>query len=347
LPLCAALVFLAGARFLDIPGGAFMGAALASAAVRLSWARAQAPPRALQFFARLVLGLTIGIPVTGEALRMAQAALLPIVLAIGGLIALSFLSAWLSSKISGLDFTTSLCASSPGAASTMVVLSEDLGGQSSLVAVLHTFRIILIVVCMPGALGIVEAQGGAFAGAGGLGAASGISSFEYYGKLSFLVAAGIPLAYFFRRRKIPAAEIMAGILVAGVLNPLALHLQSYPLSWQIFSIWILGTNIGCQMTRESLKALRRHIFVCGVLTALLVAAGFLLGALLYMSTSLDLITSILGSCPGGMDAMILLAGDMGANVPLVATMHTARQILIMFIMPFFIRRLITKKGASP
>jgi membrane AbrB-like protein len=155
------------------------------------------------------------------------------------------------------------------------------------------------------------------------------------------------LAYFFQRRKIPAAEIMAGILVAAVFNPLFLRLDSYPPVWQLFAVWILATNMGSQLTREALRAIRRYLPVCEALTLLLLTSGFLLGCLLYALTSLDLVTSLLGASPGGMDAMILLAGDMHANVPLVAAMHTVRQILILLTMPLLIRRLTKPAKAAP
>ncbi|MCL1818054.1 MAG: AbrB family transcriptional regulator, partial [Spirochaetaceae bacterium] len=161
VPLLAGLAGLCVARFWGIPGGSFIGVVAASSAVRLLWAEARRPPRPLQFFARVILGLTIGIPVTRQALEAASGAIVPIALMIISLIALSFLSAWLAAKISGLDFTTALCSSSPGAASAMVVLSDDLGAQSHIVTVLHSFRILLIVVLMPLGAGIFWPEGAA------------------------------------------------------------------------------------------------------------------------------------------------------------------------------------------
>jgi membrane AbrB-like protein len=340
LPLLAGLAGLCLLRFFNIPGGSFMGAVIGAAAVRLAYQKTKRPPKRLQFFARLIMGLVIGIPVNRQTLETASTAVFPIALMIIGLIALCFFSAWLASRISGLDFTTALCGSSPGAASTMVILSDDLGGQSPIVTVLHTIRILLIAILMPIGVGIFQPAGAEIAGAALMTQpvmqAAGL---EHYAKLAFLVACGIPAAHFFRRWRVPAAEIIAGILIAAVCNPLFLHIEKAPILWQLLSVWILAVNMGTQLTREALRDIRRYLVVCGVLTLLLLTVGFLLGCLLYATTSLDIVTSLLGSCPGGMDAMILLAGDMRANAPLVAVMHTIRQILIMFTMPFFIRRL--------
>jgi membrane AbrB-like protein len=345
LPLLAGFAGLCLLRFFHIPGGSFMGTVIGAALVRFWCEKAKSPPKRLQFLARTVMGLVIGIPVNRQTLETASAAMAPIALMITGLIGLSFFSAWLASKISGLDFTTALCGSSPGAASTMVILSDDLGGQSPIVTVLHTLRILLIAVFMPIIAGIFQ-PGGAGELTGEILAQPVMTGAEYYAKLAFLIGCGIPAAYFFRLWKIPAAEIMAGILVAALCNPLFLHIDRNPPLWQLFSIWIIATSMGTQLTREAFRDIRRHLLVCEVLTLLLLTMGFLLGCLLYAATSLDLMTSLLGSSPGGMDAMILLAGDMRANVSLVAVMHTIRQILIMFTMPFLIRRL-AKSGKQP
>jgi membrane AbrB-like protein len=331
-------------RFFNIPGGAFIGAVTGAAIVRLSWKKARIPPKALQFLARTILGLAIGIPVNKQALETASSASIPIILMIAGLIGFCFFSAWLANRISGLDIATAFCGSSPGAATTMVILAEDLGGQTPIVTILHTFRILLIVILMPICLNIFQPAGGhpAVTGAVPAGASAALSFPEYHAKLALLIAGGLLAAFLFRKWKVPAAEIMGGILVAAVCNPLFLHLDIYPRLWQPFATWIVGTGIGCRITKESLRAIRRYIPVCSLLTLLLLTTGFLLGGLLYIITPLDLPTALLGTSPGGLDAIILLAGDINAQVPLVATMHTVRQILIMLTMPFIIRKIVKK-----
>ncbi|MDR1626896.1 MAG: AbrB family transcriptional regulator [Spirochaetia bacterium] len=345
LPLGASLAGLCLVQFLNISGGAFIGAIAGAAVVRLAWDKSAAPPKPLQFFARTLIGIIIGIPVNRQALQTASSAIVPIALMIIGLIGLCFFSAWLTTKVSKLDTATAFCGSSPGAATTMVVLSEDLGGQTPIVAVLHSFRLILIVVLMPIGVKVFQSTGALAAAvetAAAAQAIAGDSPAVYWLKLAGLLAGSLCAAYFFRKWKVPAAEIMAGILVAAIGNPLFLRLETYPAIWRPLASWIIGAAIGCQITRSSLRAIRHFIPVCGVLTLLLVAAGILLGCLLSVTTSLDIVTALLGACPGGIDAMVLLAGEMHASAPLVATMHTIRQILIMLTMPFLIRRIVGK-----
>jgi membrane AbrB-like protein len=345
LPLGASLACLVLVQLFNIPGGAFIGAITGGAVVRILWDKSAPPPKPLQFFARTLLGIVIGIPINRKALVTASSTIIPIALIIIGLIGLCFFSAWLTTKVFKMDTATAFCGSSPGSATTMVILSGDLGGQTPIVAVLHSLRMIAIVIFMPICVKLFQSAGGVEAAvetAAAVQSAVQISPAEYRLKLAGLFAGSILAAYLFRKWKVPAAEIMAGILVAAISNPLVLHLESYPSVWRPFSTWIIGATIGCQITKQSLRAIRHFIPVCGILTLLLVVSGIFLGWLLSATTSLDFFTSLLGTCPGGIDTMVLLAGDMHVNVPLVATMHTIRQILVMLIMPFLIRRIVEK-----
>jgi membrane AbrB-like protein len=355
-PLLTSLIFLAAARYFNIPGGAFLGAIIGGALTRALYAKAKGPPQSLYNLARVFLGLTIGIQVNRQILDTVVVSIVPVALMIIGLVCFSFLTAWGISKLSGLDFTTTLCGASPGAASAMVILSDELGGQSSIVAVLHIIRIVVIVALMPAVIGFFQPAGAAgqelietAVQAGAAVPALNASGPAYYGKLILLILGGLPAAHLFRRLKIPGAEILAGIFLAAFANPLILHIDGFPGLWTLFPMWILGSSIGSQMTKESFAAIKKYAFFCILLTLILVTAGFVLGWLLYAATSMGLLTSLIGACPGGMDVMILLAGEMHANAPLVATMHTARMIIVMLLMPLIIRKITRKKGpkASP
>lgn len=335
-PLAAGLggIFLFGK--LGLPGGSFTGAMTGAAAVRLLLPAAEVPPRKLQSFARVILGVSIGISVNPTTLRLISASLFPISLMIAGLISLSYFAAWGATKIWGLPLVSSLCGSSPGAASAMVILTDDLGGNAPLVAVLHVLRIIAIVSFMPllmshfpvldlPSVEIVLEN----------------AAFQLPTKippmLIFLVG-GLPLAALFLRWKVPAAEILAGIVITALINPLLFGLGEIPNQWQFFSMWIIGTAIGAQMTPQALRSMGQYIFMSLVLTLVLIGIGLILGLLLYATGSFDLHTALIGSCPGALEAMIILAGETGADVPMVAAMHTARLVVVMITLPFLVRR---------
>ncbi len=344
-PLAAGLAgILIFGRF-GLPGGNFTGAMVGAAAARLSFPGVELPPRKLQSFARVILGVSIGISVNSRTLGLISASLLPVTLMIGGLISLSYLAAWVAARIWGVPFVTALCGSSPGAASAMVVLADDLDGNSPLVAVLHVLRIIVIVTFMPLAMSLFSSP--SLSGETGVVLRDGAEAIRRSLPVVLLfLAGGIPLAALFLSWKVPAAEILAGILFTALANPFVPALEGIPPQWQLFSMWIIGSAIGAQMSRQALSSMRRYILMSLILTFVLLGIGWILGWMLYVSGALDLRTALIGSCPGALEAMIILAGETGADVPMVAAMHTARLVVVMVTLPFLVRRAVRSGEAE-
>jgi membrane AbrB-like protein len=271
------------------------------------------------------------------------ASAVPVLFMVTGLIVFSFFSAWLTTRITGMDFTTSLCGASPGMMSAMLILANDLGGNISVVAVMHSLKIVAIIVLMPVITGFFQPGEGALKIADSL----AVNSLPlHYGKLAFLIAGGFFAVRILRRTPVPSVEFLGGMLVAAVCNPLFLQIKSSPVLWQIFAIWIIGTSVGTQMSRESLASIKKYTRACIVLVASQAAVGLLLGWILYTTTTIDPVTALIGACPTGMDAMVILAAEMHTNVPLVAAMHTARVIIVILLMPLIIRRVTRKHGAG-
>ena len=64
-------------------------------------------------------------------------------------------------------------------------------------------------------------------------------------------------------------------------------------------------------------------------------------------TGLDLATCVIGSAPGGAEQMVLLAGELGGDVRLVAAMHISRQVVLMVGLPFLLRALAPARPKQP
>jgi membrane AbrB-like protein len=338
-PLLGGLVLLGVFRFLNLPGGAFIGAIIGGALIRLLYTGAKPPPVKLQSLARIVLGISIGVQVNRQTINEIQSSAVPVLCMITGIIVFCLLIAAFVSKMSGMDFTTALCGASPGMMSVMIMLAEDLGGNVPVVAVFHTMKVFFTVGLMPFLTGLFRTGEEVFTAA-----AREIQSLPvYYGKIAFLLLAGFLLAKLLLRWEVPSSEFLAGLFVASVCNPLFLQLEIFPPPGQLAALWIIATSIGAQISRQSLAAVKRYALPCAMLVVTQIAFGLLLGWILYQSTSIDPVTAFIGTCPTAMEAMVILASEMRANVPLVTAMHTTRVIIVMAFMPFFIRKVSSKK----
>ena len=100
-----------------------------------------------------------------------------------------------------------------------------------------------------------------------------------------------------------------------------------------------GALIGARVTLADVVALKTL-----VLPIILIIVGFclmnvLVGFFLYKTTKFSLSTALLSASPGGMSDISLMAEDLGANGPQVASMQFLRAIFIVGVYPLIIKLL--------
>ncbi|MHB0857666.1 MAG: AbrB family transcriptional regulator [Anaerolineae bacterium] len=331
----ALLVAAAGllvAQALRVPGGAFLGAMLATATLRLAEVPLEEPPTWLRSLTRILIGLTIGATVTPDTMRAVLGALLPVVITIVAMVGIGVGVAWAISRLTGMDLPTALCGSTPGALAAMVALAEDLGGDTRVVASMQLVRLLSILLLVPPLVSAAFARGVAAAVPPPEAATE-----RALWPLLVLLGLGLVVGRLAARARVPSGDLLAPLVLAALLNPLWLNLTTVPDSWRLLSQWIIGAGVGVSVNRAALRAFRPFALAGGVMTVLLIVTGLGLGWVLSQVTTLDLATAIVGGTPGGADQMILLANDLGANAQLVAAMHVSRQVLLILLLPLLTR----------
>jgi uncharacterized protein len=328
-------------RWLQIPGGAFTGALLATTLVRLLEVPMVEPPKWMRSSARIVLGLTIGASVTPDALQAIAQAVLPVLLMVLAMVALSLAVAWVIRRTTHMALPTALCGTVPGALAGMVALADDLGGDARVVASMLLVRLISVLVVIPSLVRVAFPHSAA-----DLATVSATSTApEALWRLVLLLAIGLVAGTLAVRFKLPAGEILASLTVAAVLCPTWLNLPTLPATWKLFAQWIVGTGVGATVTRATLRDYRPFALAGGLMTAFLITAGLVLGWFLAQVTSIDLVTCLVGSAPGGADNMIILAGELGADGRLVTAMHVSRTVVLMVLVPL-ISRYVMRRSTS-
>lgn len=145
----AALVGAAAFEALKVPAGALIGALVATAALNLITDGAAVElPSSLRFAAFALLGWAVGQGVTTETVRTVRVSLVPIVLTVA-LLLFGALLAVLLTRFGVFDGTTAFLAASPGALSQMSALGQGLGADATLVATVHTVRVVTLVLVSP------------------------------------------------------------------------------------------------------------------------------------------------------------------------------------------------------
>jgi len=328
LAVGAAGAFLA--RAVHLPGGPLVGALVAAGGARVLGAPLEEPPPWLRTSARIVLGLTIGATVTDETLRVVASSLVPVAVMVVFMLVLGLITAWALTRLARMAAPTAFCGASPGALSAMVTLADELGGSAPVVASMHLVRLVSVMLAVPPFVhGFFapppEAVAPLLSGT--------IDGGPLFWRQAALLAMGLIAGLAVTRLKVPAGDLVTGMVVAAVANPAFLHLPDLPLTWKLFAQIAVGAGIGATITRAALADFKPFALAGGLMTLFLMASGLALAWVLSQVSSLDLITCIVGCAPGGADTMIILAGEFGANVPLVTAMHVSRIVILMVLLP--------------
>lgn len=331
------------ARAVQLPGGPMVGALIAAGAARVLGAPVEQPPPWLRNAGRTVLGLTIGITVTAETVRVVAGSLLPVAIMVLFMLALGFGTAWVLIRLAHMSVPTALCGSSPGALAAMVTLADDLGGSAPVVASMHLVRLVSVMLVIPPFVHGAFSPTPEAATVVLTDAAAGGSLFW---RQAVLLVLGLAVGLLVARLKLPAGDLLCGLVIAAVANPAFLHLPDLPITWKLFAQIAIGSGIGATVSRQALSDFRPFALAGGLMTIVFISLGLLLAWVLSTISGLDLITCVVGCAPGGADTMIILAGEFGANVPLVTAMHVSRMVILMLVLPPLISRMAQRKAGD-
>ncbi|MGN1250301.1 MAG: AbrB family transcriptional regulator, partial [Candidatus Spyradocola sp.] len=133
---------------LGVSAGAMIGAMVGSATYCILKGK-QKYPAALKTALQLCSGAYIGCRIDRATILGFGGLLLPLLVMLLGIFAFTFMTSSLMCRLSRLSRSTAMLASTPGGIQEMSLLSEELGADTPSVAVLHTARIVFVILCFP------------------------------------------------------------------------------------------------------------------------------------------------------------------------------------------------------
>ncbi len=263
---------------------------------------------------------------------------------VGGMVLVIMLAGYgvahLLHRFAGLGLPTALCGSSAGGLSAMVALSDDLGGDPPLVASMHLVRLVSVLLFLPTFVTL------AFGSPSDTLVLKGSPVGSLLGAEMILLCSGLTVGLIMRRVGVPSGDLLGGIVIAAILNPLWLKLPSTPEAWSILAQLVLGSVVGCSVTRETLRGFKPYALAGAVMTVTLIFVGLGMGYFLSRMTQLDLVTALVGSAPGGGATLMVLAGGLGADVQIVAAMHVSRMLMLIVLQPVLVQLTMRARGAT-
>lgn len=349
-------------QLVDLPVAWLLGPMLAGVAVSLVTGRPVQLPAAWRAGAQVVLGVAVGSRLSRDAFSGLGSDLPWLLVLVVTTAGLSMLNGYLLSKLAGVDPATGFLGSVPGAASSMVALSADLQADARLVAVLQYLRVLLVAFLVPFLvenaapyLSPPPAQPPAEPAVGRSavpmipGSDNGVFTDElaptepsdYLPTAGLLAAYGVVGWFAGRALRLPSASFLGPFAVSGAGS---LMLGPLPFPDAVFNaaLLVLGAWIGAQFDGPFVRRLGRIALIEAILIVLLVVATGLLGVAFSRLTGVPVVTALLASSPGAMEAMVALSLKLDAQTPLVVGMQMFRFLTMLLGGPWIARGLVNR-----
>lgn len=252
-------------------------------------------------------------------------------LALSGTLAMSFLGAFFLSRYTPIDKRTARLGVLPGAASGILAMSDSLGADVRLVAIMQYGRIILVV-----ASATAIASLGGFSDAATRGTVSGGPSNEllvqgsgYVYALTGVVALVGMLAGV--RLRLPAGALLGPLVLGIALEEAGIVHVAVPGVVSPVAYAIIGIYAGLLFDKASLRQAWRLLPFMFASTLALMAACAVLGWIFAVLTNTDYLTAYLATTPGAIDSVAIMAVDSGADASLVLAVQMLRVLVVVMV----------------
>jgi membrane AbrB-like protein len=285
-----------------------------------------------------IFGLSTGASFPLATLLAAASHGLPLLAAVlftGGLALLNGYFLW---RWAGVDRATGFMGSLPGAASTMVAMSDEMGADAVVVAVLQYWRLILVMFVAPLAVHWLFPPGaGEVAGTA---TAAVLPAAGWLLNLGVLIICGLAGTSMGRKVKLPSPTFL-GPFLAMLAVAWTAPLQFAMPGWLFqCGMLLVGLSIGVRFDFATAKRLGRAALIeTGLVLGLIgisLAVGYGFGRL----TGVDTLTAVLGSTPGAMDVMVASAFELGGDPGMVLAMQMTRWFVILMMGPIVTVKLV-------
>lgn len=227
-------------------------------------------------------------------------------------------------KVAGFDLPTAYFAAMPGGLVEMVTVGQAKGGDARTIALVHSSRILLIVLSLPIVLDLVTGEHMTSRPQSGLSVLDAPWTTELW-----LLATGIAGLAIGRLLRFPAADLMGPMLASAAVHMSGITEFKPPYELVAAAQLVLGTVLGCRFAGVQVRSILRILLMALGSTLILVACTVTFSLLLSRLIGLPMLDLLLAYSPGGLTETSLVALALHVEVAFVATHHVARVLLIL------------------
>lgn len=315
---------------LDFPAVYVFGGVTAGAVCALTFGSVQKLHMSFRNVAIGIVGVTAGSRIDSSVVGTLSESFGPILSVVTATLLLSTMVGQIlrfNKRISGITATLSSVA---GGASGLVLIAKDLGADERIVLTVQYLRVLVVLATIPLIVPFFESTSRPPA-------AQVPSAHLSWDSLLFTLTAftiGCAIARFFSAS---AMWLIMPMIVAASLSYIGLFSDSHvPMVLSSVAFVIIGTRVGLELTRETLRLIRGllPLALIQVATTIGICAG--LGFLLAEYMGLSHLDGYLATTPGGLPAVTAIALGSGADIAFVLTIQIMRIVFANIAVPLIV-----------
>jgi len=143
-------------------------------------------------------------------------------------------------------------------------------------------------------------------------------------------------ALIFVKLKIPAGAFLGAMFFVALFNVFT-DMAYFPAEARPYIRILAGALIGSRMKKSDIYGMKAVIFPAFIIVLGMLILNLALGYGINRLTGLELTTALLGSAPGGIQDMALIAEDLGADAAQIAVLQTIRLLAVLSVFPVFLK----------
>jgi membrane AbrB-like protein len=325
-------------KYLTIPLPWLLGSMVFTTAAAMSGLGVAMPRRVRDSFLT-ILGVLLGAGFTPAIIsRMHEwivtMAALTVWAAVAGTISYAYLR-----RVAGFDRATAFFSATPGGLAEMTAVGAQMGGSLQTLALIHSLRVMLVVLIVPiwfrfeGMVGTLpmKALVGLF----------DISAQDY----AVLAACAVVGAIVGKRLHLPAAPMLGPMICSIAVHLAGITDTQPPYVLTAAAQVVLGAAIGQRFAGMKLRTIGVTILHAAATTLLMLGLAVAFAMALAAALGQTLPGLVLSFAPGGFAEMSLVALALGIDPAIVSSHHLYRIVLVVSLAPYVYRRWIA--GAAP
>ncbi|MBP2191181.1 AbrB family transcriptional regulator [Nocardia goodfellowii] len=348
---------LAAAKLLDRWGfpAPQMILAIVVGGVLAAAGRLPAPlPGEVSVGAQAMLGVLMGSYLEVSLLSTIGLALLPVLGITAATLVVSVLVAWVFARAAKVELPTATLGLLAGGSAAVVACAHELDADPRRVAFMQYLRVALVALSAPAVAALLDDEdriASITASAGDVVLGAGVTNpdlpeWMIVGRGDQVAGLSIAVMLCFigirlgKRLGLPSPALIGPMLITAALTAVGISHGYAPTNlFKELLFVLIGFEVGTKFTKTVILEMAKMIPSMAVAIAILSAAAAGLAYGLALLVDLELSDLYLATTPGGINAVLATAEEMGANMPLITTVQSVRLLSMVLLLPLLMRGL--------